>query len=212
MGSPLLVGIAGGSGSGKTTLVRALTTALGEERVAALCQDAYYRDRSDVPPAARAELNYDVPDAFDSELFTAHLAALRAGQPVRPPVYCFTTHCRLGDGAPVAPRDVVLVEGLLVLHQPEVRRALDLKIFVDAPAWVRVARRVSRDTAERGRAPEDVLAQLTTTVADAHATYVEPTKMVADLIVLNAGRLAPVVDIAASVIRAHLRRPERRAA
>jgi uridine kinase len=212
--APFLVGITGGNGSGKTALARAAATTLGgDDRVAYLCQDAYYRDRSDLSPAARAEVNYDVPDAFDVALFHAHLSALRTGETIRPPRYCFVTHRRIGENPPVPPREIVLVDGILVLHDAAIRGALDLKIFVDAPAGVRLGRRIARDTAERGRTREAVLAQFASTVADAHLTYVEPTKTLADVIVLNAGRLASVAEIAASVIRAHLtRRGARRAA
>ncbi|MGH7277088.1 MAG: uridine kinase, partial [Candidatus Rokuibacteriota bacterium] len=188
-------------------LARAMAAALGGERpVSHLAQDAYYRDRGDLPPAARAEVNYDAPEAFDAVLLHAHLAALRAGEPVCPPRYCFTTHRRLGEGPPLPPGEVVLVDGILVLHDPAVRSALDLKIFVDAPPAVRLARRIARDTAERGRTRASVIAQFTATVGAAHVAWVEPTKALADVIILNAGGPAAIAEIAASAVRTHLRK------
>lgn len=198
---PYLVGIAGGSGAGKTALAHAVAGALGPERVARLRHDAYYRDRSDVEPTGRAALNFDVPGALDQELFRAHLGALRHGERIAPPRYCFATHCRLGTDEPVEPRDVVLVEGILLFHDPLVRDLLDLRIYVDAPADLRLARRVARDTAERGRTAESVVAQYRATVWPAHGRFVEPTKAWADLVLINAGRLDTVAEVAAAVIR-----------
>ena len=149
--SPLLVGVAGGSGSGKSSLAHALLLALGPSRTALLEHDAYYRDRSSVPADGRATLDFDVPDALDQRLFLEHLSALRAGLPVRPPVYCFRTHRRTGTAAAVLPRPIVLVEGILLLWEPAVRAILDLTIYLDAPERVRLERRLARDVAERGR-------------------------------------------------------------
>ncbi|HEV8584323.1 MAG TPA: uridine kinase [Methylomirabilota bacterium] len=201
-----VVGIAGGSGSGKSALCRALAGALGPERVAILCHDAYYRDRSDLPAAERAALNYDVPDALDTPLFVEHLRALRAGRPARPPCYCFSTHRRLGESEVVEPRPIVLAEGILLLHEARVRTLLDLTIFVDAPDDVRLARRIGRDTLERGRTRRSVLSQFEATVRGAHAAYVEPTKRLADLVLGSVGRADRVAEIAITVIRDHLAR------
>jgi len=207
---PFLVAIAGGSGSGKTVLTQAIATSLGRERVATLTHDCYYRDRSDLLPIERSRLNYDVPDAIDQALFREHLSALRRGQAIVPPVYCFVTHRRDGWGTPLEPREIVLVEGILLLHDPAIRDLFDLRLFVDAPDALRLARRVARDTRERGRSSDSVVAQCRATVFPAHARYVEPTKAVADLVVLNAGRLQPVVEVAVGVISAQLaRRPGR---
>jgi uridine kinase len=207
--SPLVVGIAGGSGSGKTCLAAALVDALGPERVALLCHDAYYRDRGAVEPAARAAVDYDVPEALDQPLFLEHLRALRAGRPVRPPTYCFTTHRRTGHAAPLTPGAVVVVEGILLLWEPAVRAALDLSIYVDAPEDVRLARRVARDVAERGRTAEGTLAQFRTTVRDAHRAYVEPTRAMADLVLGNTAPIERVVEVAAAVVLDRLARPAR---
>ena len=206
MSAPFVVGVAGGSGAGKSALCRALAGALGPEQVSALCHDAYYRDRRDLPAAERATLNYDLPDALDTALFLEHLRALRAGVAVRPPRYCFVTHRRIGEDPVVEPRAVLLVEGILLLHEAEARALLDLAVFVDVPAQVRLARRIARDTSERGRTRRSVLAQFEATVRGAHATYVEPTKTFAHLVLDNGGRVDRVAEIATAVIRQQMAR------
>jgi uridine kinase len=206
MNAPFVVGVAGGSGSGKTALCRAVTSALGPDRVAVLYHDAYYRDRSELPAAERAALNYDLPDAFDTELFVDHLRALRTGQPVRPPRYCFVTHRRIGHDAVVEPRPVLLVEGILLLYEAQARQLLDLAFFLDVPDQVRLARRIARDTAERGRTRRSVLSQFEATVRGAHTTYVEPTKAYADLVLFNVARVDRLAEVAAAVIAEHVRR------
>ena len=204
--SPFVVGIGGGSGAGKTALAAAIARALGTTRTARLAHDAYYRDRSDVAPAQRAELNYDVPEALDHELFREHLHALRRGRTITPPRYCFTTHGRIGLADPVAPAEIVLVEGILVFHDPDLREAFDLRMWVDAPDHLRLTRRIERDTAERGRTVESVLAQCRRFVFPAHARWAEPTRSCAHLVLLNTGRLEAAAEVAASVIRARLER------
>jgi uridine kinase len=203
---PFLVGIAGGSGSGKTSLATALATTLRAEPVARLCHDAYYLDRSALPPEARAAVDYDIPEALDQRLFLEHLRALRAGRPVRPPVYCFATHRRTGVAPPLAPGAVVLVEGILLLWDPAVREVLDLRIYLDAPEDVRLARRLARDAAERGRSPEATLRQFRTTVRAAHTAYVEPTRGMADLVLSNVAPLERVAEVAAAVVLDRLAR------
>jgi uridine kinase len=200
---PFLVGIAGGSGSGKTTLARALVETLASVGVAVVSHDAYYRDRSGVAGGLEM-LDWDVPEALDQPAFLADLHRLRSGASVRPPCYCFASHRRLGRGPRVVARPVVLVEGILLFHDPDVRATLDFRIFLDAPVAVRAARRLARDTAERGRTRDTVLRQLAASVHPAHATYVEPTKVFADLILLTAGPLPPLVEVASTVIRARL--------
>lgn len=207
--APYVVGLAGGTGSGKTALAQAIAAALGPERATRLSHDAYYRDRPDLDDAARAALDFDCPDALDAGLFLEHLQTLRAGGAVCPPRYCFVTHRRIGAEPAVEPREVVLVDGILLLHDVRARAALDFKIFLDVPEPVRVARRLARDTLERGRAPESVLAQLERTVRVGHATWVEPTKSAADLVLLNVGRLEALAEVATAIIRGHL---DRRAA
>jgi uridine kinase len=208
-----MVGITGGSGSGKTSLARALVEALGPRRATLLCHDAYYRDRSSVPLHDRAALDYDVPEALDQGLFLDHLQRLRSGQPVRPPAYCFATHCRIGHAAPLTPPAVILVDGILLLWDPAIRAAFDLTIYVDAPEDVRLTRRVARDVAERGRSADAALAQFRASVRPAHAAYVEPTRAMADLVLGNVAPLARVVEIATALILDRLtRRPRRQVA
>lgn len=204
--TPFLIGIAGGSGSGKTTLTRALVDELGADRVSVLSHDAYYRDHPELDAADRAALDFDVPEALDPERFQADLDTLRRGQAIHPPRYCFVTHRRLGDGPPVAPREIVIVEGILILHDADVRAAFDLTIFLDAPGQLRVRRRVARDTMERGRTAAAVIRQFTTSVAPAHAKYVEPSKAWADLVLSNTTRMEPLVEVAVTLIRERLAR------
>ena len=206
---PLLVGIGGGSGSGKSSLARALAANLGHEHIAWLSHDAYYRDRSALNAAARAAADYDVPEAFDQKLFLAHLAALRAGVAVQPPLYCFETHCRVGDDAPVEPKPVVLIDGILLLWDPAVRAMLDLSIYLDAPERVRLERRLARDVGERGRSTTSVLAQFDASVRPAHAMYVEPTRAMADVVLANTGRLEPLAEIATALVLDRLARRAR---
>ena len=203
---PFVVGIAGGSGSGKTELTRGLVAALGPDRVAVLGHDAYYRDRAELDAAARAALDYDVTEALDRERFLDDLTRLRAGETLCPPRYCFVTHRRLGAGEPLEPRDILIVEGILLFHDAEVRRALDLAIFVDAPGDLRLRRRIARDTIERGRTAASVTHQFASSVAPAHLHYVEPTKSAADLVLTNTSRIEPLVELAATLIRSRLDR------
>ena len=198
---PFLVGIAGGSGSGKTALAAAVSDALRPAVAGRLAQDAYYRDRSELPAAARHDLNFDVPEAFDFELFVGHLRALRGGQPIRPPRYCFVTHRRRGHGERVGPADVILVEGLLLLLDARARELLDLRIYLEAPEKLRLSRRLARDVSERGRTPRSVVAQYRTSTLPAHRRYVEPSKAWADLVLVNAGRLESAAEVAATIIR-----------
>ena len=206
---PMLVGIAGGSGSGKSSLARALAAELGEGQAARLSHDAYYRDRSALTPAARNAVDYDVPQAFDQDLFVAHLTALRAGVGICPPRYCFETHCRLGEDDAVEPRPVVIVDGILLLWDPNVRALLDLSVFLDAPERVRLERRLARDVGERGRSTGSVLTQWDATVRRAHAAFVEPTRILADLVLTNPGRLEPLAEIAAALVLDRLARRAR---
>ena len=200
---PFLVGIAGGSGSGKTALAHALRESLRPARAVSLAQDAYYRDRGALPPGARARLDFDAPDAFDLDLFVEHLAALRGGGRVRPPRYCFVTHRRRGRGDAVGPADIVLVEGLFLYVDARVRELLDLRIYLDAPERVRLARRLARDVAERGRTERSVIEQYRRSAVPAQRRYVEPSRAWADVVLVNAGGLVALAEVAATIIRAH---------
>jgi uridine kinase len=198
---PFVVGIAGGSGSGKTALAAALGEALHPARVERLGQDAYYRDQGGWPPVVRESLNFDAPEAFDLDLFVEHLRALRRGQRVRPPRYCFVTHRRLGYGAAVEGTDIVLVEGLLLFSDPRARDLCHLRIYLDAPEKVRLDRRLARDVRERGRTEQSVVAQCRRSTFPAHRRWVEPSRAWADLTLVNTGRLEAVAEVAATIIR-----------
>lgn len=199
-----LVAITGGSGSGKTTLAQAIRDRLGADRVARLSQDAYYRDRGALPPWERARLNYDVPEAFDRALFLRHLRALRSGLPIAAPVYSFESHTRAAETRPVPALPIVLVDGLLLLHDPRLRGLFDLALFLDAPAGLRLERRIRRDVLERGRTAGSVVEQFRGTVLPAHVEYVEPAKAFADLVLDTAGPLEECVDAATNAIAARL--------
>lgn len=179
---PVCVAICGGTGSGKTTLARALSDALGE-RCAVLDHDSYYRDLSHLPPKERAAVNFDHPDSLENGLLVEHLSDLRAGRTIEKPRYCFSTHSRLPEHDRVAPRPVVLVEGILLLALPELRSAFDLRVFVDVDDDVRALRRLRRDIDERGRTVESVVAQWLATVRPMHRRYVAPAMRAADLVV-----------------------------
>jgi uridine kinase len=201
---PLLVGI--GGGTGKSGLAQALVTLLGPAQTALLAHSAYHRDGGARTADASAAVNYAVPDAFDRALFLEHLAALRAGHPVRPPSYCFVTHRRTGPGPIVAPRAIVLIEGALLLWEPAVRAALDLKIYLDAVGGNRLGRRPALSGTGRGVATDHGGAPVTAPARDALRDYVEPTRAMADLVLSGAGPVQPLAEIAAAVVLDRLAR------
>jgi len=178
-----IIGIAGGSGSGKSTLTERIRRAF--PGTAVLYHDNYYRNHPGLSAAGRAELNYDHPDALETELLIEHLRALKRGENVRCPVYDFSTHSRSGKDILVEPPHLLIVEGILLFHWPELRELLDWRIFVDVDADIRLLRRILRDTAERGRTVADIAAQYLATVRPMHLQFVEPTRQYADLVVHN---------------------------
>jgi uridine kinase len=192
---PVLVGIAGGTGSGKTTVARALAQGLPEHAVAMIDHDSYYKDRSDQSFEERTLLNYDHPESLDNELLVAHLEALRRGQAVEVPIYDFVTHSRRTETRCVAPAPVVIVEGILVFVEERVRRLLDIKLFVDTDADLRVFRRIRRDIEQRGRTFSSIREQYYRTVRPMHLQFVEPSKRWADLIIPEGGQNTVAVDL-----------------
>jgi uridine kinase len=182
-----IIGIGGGSASGKSTVVERLIGRLGAETLGVLAHDRYYRDQTSLPADARATLNFDHPDALETELLLTHLAALRAGAAVEAPVYDFTRHARSARVDRVEPRPVMLVEGVLVLADARLRAAMDLRVFVDTDDETRYARRLERDVAERGRTAESVRAQFDMTVRPMHAAFVEPSRQYADIVIADGG-------------------------
>jgi len=201
-GGCTIIGVAGGSASGKTTLVNALVEALGHGRTGLLGHDWYYLDRGHLSAGRRAQLNYDHPRALETRLLARHLRALRRGRAIAVPIYDFVTHTRSRRRRVIAPKPIVIVEGLLVLQDRELRGLLDLKVFVDCPEELRLARRLGRDTHERGRSRESVLAQWERTVAPMHRRFVDPSKRHADIVVL--GRNRADLRRAAKQVRARL--------
>lgn len=201
---PLILGVAGGSGSGKTTVVRTIVQEIGPDRVSVIHHDAYYRDQADVPVEERALRNYDHPDALETSLLVHHLRELLAGRPVEAPVYDFTTHARSAETRTVHPRKVVIVDGILILYEPDLRRLMDIKVFVDTDPDIRFIRRLERDILERGRSVESVIRQYTDTVRPMHLEFVEPSKRYADLIIPEGGHNRVAVDMLLTKIRSVL--------
>jgi len=191
--APRIVGIAGGSGSGKTTVTAALMERLGA-KATLLQQDWYYRDQSALSPVERAALNYDHPDAQETNLLVAHLETLRAGQPVDVPQYDFATHTRCLETVAVSPHPWIVVEGINALAHTGLRTRCDLTVYVDAPADIRFIRRLQRDVAERGRTVESVVNQYLAQVRPMHELYVEPCKRLADLVLSGEAPVEASVD------------------
>ncbi len=204
MAKPVVVGIAGGTASGKTTVARKLNEALSGCRVAFIDQDSYYKDLADLPLEERREINFDHPDAFDTELLVSHLQALKAGAAVEKPVYDFVTSTRTKRTQKVAPGDLILIEGILVLHMEPVRDELDVRIFVDAEDDVRIIRRLTRDIKERGRDFDHVVHQYFRHVRPMHMGFVEPSKRYADIIVPHGGNNDTAIEMLVGALRSRL--------
>jgi uridine kinase len=205
--SGVILGVAGGSGSGKSTVAREILQGVGPGRITFLAQDNYYKD---VPWDSDHHLvahNFDHPDAFDTELFLQHLAALKRGEPVDLPVYDFVRHRRTGETRRVEPRPVILVEGILLFVDARLRALLDFKVFVDTDSDVRLVRRIQRDMTERGRAVGDVLRQYMTTVRPMHLEFVEPSKRYADVIVPEGGGNRVALEMVVARVEQLLTRP-----
>ncbi len=199
---PIIVGVAGGTGSGKTTVSQAILERVGRERIAYIQHDAYYRDRSHLPFEERAKLNFDHPDALETELLVEHLQRLRAGEPVEVPIYDFATHTRIPQTRRVEPRPVIMVEGILIFADRALRDMLDVKIFVDTDADLRFIRRLERDIAERGRTMRSVIDQYLATVRPMHLEFVEPSKRYADVIIPEGGFNRAAIDMVVARVEA----------
>jgi uridine kinase len=204
MSTQLVVGIAGGTASGKTTVARKVREALAGAKVAFLDQDSYYRDLPDLSLEDRMEVNFDHPDAFDTELLVRHLHELKAGRRVDKPVYDFVQYSREPRTVAVEPGELLLVEGILVLHLEQIRNLLDVRIFVDAEDDVRIIRRLTRDIKERGRHFDHVVAQYFRHVRPMHMGFVEPSKRHADIIVPHGGHNDIAINMLVGALRARL--------
>ena len=203
----LIIGIAGGSGSGKTTLTNRLAAEFGDELMV-ISHDSYYRAHDDMSYEERCRLNYDHPDAYETELLIAHLDALRRGEGVDCPNYSFKIHNRTEETTRIEPSRVILLEGILILADEALRERMDIKVFVDADADIRVLRRIRRDIRDRARTLESVSEQYQKTVKLMHDRFVEPSKKEADLIVPSGGKNPVVLGLLSSRIREFLREAE----
>ncbi len=201
----MIIGIAGGTGSGKTTVGNAIIEQLTKQEVVIISQDCYYLDRSDLPPAEREKINYDHPDAFDNRLLISHLKQLMAGKPVERPVYSYVTHSRLKETVTIQPVRVVILEGIMVLVDPNLRELMDIKLYVDTDPDVRFIRRLTRDIEERGRSVNSVIQQYVNVVRLMHMEFVEPSKRYANIIVPEGGYNEVAVDIIVTKIKSILK-------
>lgn len=201
---PIIFGVAGGTASGKTTVAQAILDVVGASQATYLPHDAYYRDMSYLPLAERARLNYDHPDSLETELLIEHVKQLLAGQPVHVPVYDFTTHRRTAETRLVEPSPIILIDGILIFTNRELRELMDIKIYVDTDADVRFIRRLQRDMEERGRSLDSIIGQYLETVRPMHLEFVEPSKRYADVIIPHGGLNRVAMDMVVSRLLALL--------
>lgn len=200
-----VIGVAGGTGSGKSTLVRKLQEAFAEKDVITLSHDFYYKPHNDIPLEERRKLNYDHPQSFDTDMMVMHVEMLKNGIPVERPVYSFVNHTRLQQTIPVVPAKVLIVEGILIFDSKALRDLMDIKVFVDTDADLRLARRILRDVAERGRTMESVINQYIGTVKPMHEEFVEPSKKYADVIIPEGGFNSVAVSLLIENIKSVIR-------
>jgi uridine kinase len=206
--TPLVIAIAGGSGSGKTTVANAILKQVGTDRIAYLPHDAYYRDLGSLPLAQRVSVNFDHPNSLESELMTQHIRQLKNWEPVEMPVYDFTRHTRTAETVRIEPHRVIVVEGILIFAERELRELFDVKIFVDTDPDIRFIRRLQRDLSERGRKTENVISQYLNTVRPMHLEFVESSKRYADVIIPEGGMNTVALDMVISRIEALLQAGE----
>jgi len=200
----LIIGIAGGTGSGKTTVVHQIMNELPETEVGIISQDSYYRQNIGMSFEERSKINFDHPRAIDFELLVQHLKELKSGKTIEQPVYSFVTHNRTDDTILTHPRKVMIVEGILILSNPELREMFDVKVFVHADSDERLIRRLKRDIAERGRDMEEVLNRYQSTLKPMHQPFIEPTKAFADIIIPNDKYNTVAIDVVRAVINQRL--------
>lgn len=201
MKKPILIGITGGTGSGKSTIADALYSNFSNERITMIQQDMYYKDQSNLSMEERVKTNYDHPMAFDNDLLVEHLQKLIKGESIEKPRYDFTVHNRAKDTTTVEPREIIIVEGILILEDERIRNLLDIKVYVDTDADIRILRRLVRDIDERGRTVESVIDQYLTMVRPMHMEFIEPTKRYADIIIPEGGHNYVAIDILMAKIR-----------
>ncbi len=202
--APITIGVAGGTASGKSTVSNNLLAQAGSQNIAYLAHDSYYQEKADIPRTQEGLLNYDHPDSLETSLLIEHIRQLQSWQPVEAPIYDFTTHQRQSGTITVQPQPVILIEGILLFVEPELRELFDIRIFVDTPDDIRLLRRIRRDVAERGRTFESVIEQYLATVRPMHLEFVEPSKRYADVIIPEGGFNKVAIDMLAARIRAML--------
>ena len=208
--TPLVIGIAGGSGSGKTTVANIILERVGRQRIAYLPHDAYYRDLTGLPSAQRELVNFDHPDSLESDLLAEHIRQLKNWQTIQLPIYDFTHDRRTGETIPVKPQRVILVEGILIFSEKQLRNLFDVKLFVDTDSDLRFIRRLERDINERGRTTENVVKQYLSSVRPMHLEFVEPSKRYADVIIPEGGQNVVAMDMVIARIEALLKEEENR--
>ena len=201
MKKPILIGITGGTGSGKSSIADSIYSSFSDECIAMIQQDMYYKDQSHLSMEERVLTNYDHPNAFDNDLIIEHLKCLLNGNSIDKPIYDFANHTRAKETVRVEPRRIIIVEGILVLENKELRDLLDIKVYVDTDADIRILRRLVRDINERGRTVESVINQYLDIVRPMHLQFTEPTKRYADIIVPEGGQNKVAIDILVSKIK-----------
>ncbi len=204
MKAPLFIGITGGSGSGKTTIVNKIFSEVPEKSIAIIEQDAYYKDQSHLSFEERCKTNYDHPFAFDTDLLIEHIEQLKNGHAIEKPVYDYEVHNRKKETVLIEPKEIIIIEGLLVFYDERIRNLLDIKIFVDTDPDIRLIRRIIRDINERARTVDSVIAQYINTVRPAHEQFIEPTKKYADIIVTEGGNNLVAIDLMVTKIKSFM--------
>jgi uridine kinase len=200
----MIIGICGGSGSGKTTVAKKLVEVLGETQTVLLAQDSYYKDHSDLSLVERAKVNFDHPESVDFDLLIGHLHALKRNQPVDRPHYDFTQHLRTTGVQRLEPKPIIIVEGIMILHEARLREMFDLKVYVDTEADIRLIRRLRRDVRDRGRTMEAVVDQYLSTVRPMHLKFVEPGKEFAEIVIHDGGKNPRAIDLVVQRVKMHL--------
>ncbi|PAB60932.1 uridine kinase [Anaeromicrobium sediminis] len=201
MSRPILIGITGGTGSGKSTVAKAIFESLPQTNISIIEQDSYYKDQTHLSMEERIKTNYDHPLAFDSDLLNKHLIDLLNNKAIEKPIYNFSKHTRETKTVTVHPKDIIILEGIMILEDEKLRNLMDIKIFVDTDADVRIVRRITRDINERGRKLESVIRQYLDTVKPAHLQFIEPTKRYADIIIPEGGYNKVAIDIMVSKVK-----------
>ena len=212
LGKPLVIGIAGGTGSGKSTIARHIVAHFRDEHVGLLQHDSYYRDRASLSAAERAGVNYDHPDSLENTLLVEHIDALVRGRPVEVPSYDFVQHRRQPHTNTMAPKPILIVEGILIFDDATLRERFDIRLYVDTPADIRILRRIRRDMERRGRTFEEIRLQYYATVRPMHEAFVEPSRRHADLIIPEGGSNRVAIGVIVDKIRGELQRRQRSAA